>query len=97
MYNEVNRWEDDDYCLLLEDQQGFLFAHCYVYEEKLSTMKKIKKVCKEVLEWAYSEGYDGVHTYTENKKFAETLPNARHLEDFEEGGRLFGVYKWELK
>lgn len=94
MYNIVNKWENDRFSLLLEDVQGYLFAHCYVYDESLSTIKELKSLVKEVVDWAYSDGYDGVHAITDNMKFAEKTMGAKFLEELNQDGRTYGVYKW---
>lgn len=92
--NIVQTWQTDDYKVLVEDRDGYAYLHCYVYEFKKSVIKELKLLIGEILEWAYSEGYDGVHSLTKNKKMAEIIPGYMLLSDIEHEGDTYGVYKW---
>ena len=94
MCNIVRSWETVDYKVAAEDSEGFLFLHCDVKSHKLSVAKELKSLIKEVVDWASAEGYDGVHAFTQNKRFANFIPGARHLHDVEFSGEVYGVYKW---
>ena len=94
--NIVKTVQDEDFKVLLQDHEGYLFMHCYVYEYKPSVARKFRKLIKELLEWADSEYYDGIHAVTENKKFTESIKGARFIEDIDYQGQTRGVYKWDL-
>jgi len=95
--NVVKTIETEDYKVLLQDVEGYLFLHCYVYNHKPSVMKQLKRLDDELLSWADSEDYDGIHAATENRKMARLIPGAKFIQDVEEHGKTVGLFKWELK
>lgn len=85
-------WETNSFRIEFEDIDGYGFAHCEMFDERLSTFKQVRKTFKEVVAWACEEGYDGVHAYTPNGKFAEMMPGSQHIATVDNG---LEVYKWQ--
>lgn len=97
MYNKPNivkRFVGDNWEVLLEDYDGFLFMHCYMDEMKLSVLRETKNIMSEMLDWAHEDGYDGIHAITENKRFSSMIPGIVYSEDTEYEGTPMGFYKW---
>lgn len=94
MFNIIKEFGGEDFSILLEDCKGYLFAHCYVYDNKPSVIRKVKETSREVVSWSYENGYDGVHAITENRKFAEKTLGALFLQDHYHKGIKYGIYKW---
>lgn len=78
--------------------EGFLFLHCDVIDSSLCTLRKIKKMIKEFHGIALKEyGYDKpFFSYTQNPRWCKLI-GGEYANSFEEGGRHFEVWVWELK
>jgi hypothetical protein len=92
--NEVKRFVGDEWEVIMQDHNGYLYLHCNMTELKASVLREINGIMDTMLDWAYDEGYDGIHAFTENRHLAR-LSGARHIGDAEYEGMNLGIYKWQ--
>lgn len=90
-------YEDEDFEVKSEILNGVLFYHIYVGDFSLSTYKKMKKVWEELKRNAKDEGWDAIHSYTQNLSFVEKFGGSRIATVVGLTGDEYGVYRWELK
>lgn len=65
--------ENEDFRVDLELLNGALFAHVSVFNNKLSTFKKMRERWSELIRDAYFSGHEFIFSYTDNLKFANWL------------------------
>ena len=96
-YKQVTFWEDEDGRGVYEFYLGALYAHCYIYNEKLSTYKKLKEVWGAFKQWASLEGIEDVYSYTQNLKFCQFLDPCEVIGVVTIEDKTYEVVEWELK
>lgn len=86
----IKYYEDDSFSFLYTEEPEALFLHCYVYEWKLSVLKKMIKVFGEFL-----NEFSGklIMSITPNPKYCEML-GGKVIEELD--GNL-KVVIWEQK
>lgn len=95
--NKVEVFEDtEDYVAQIEYQSGFPFVHIRLKNGKVSSVKKIKRRFHLLKSHLMRQGYVKLFSYTQNKKYAETFPGAKHLTHFMHNNERYEVYEWEL-
>jgi hypothetical protein len=95
--NKVEVFEDtEDYVAQIEYQSGFPFVHITLKTNKISAAKKVRKRFHLLKTHLFNQGYSKLFSYTQNKKYAESFPGAKHLTHFEHNNSRYEVYEWEL-
>lgn len=90
-------YEDEDGEVREEVFNGVLFFHAEVYNFSPSVYRKIGKVWEDLKNQAKEVGWDFVHAYLENEKFAQKLGGERLATVVGLDGKEYGVYRWQLK
>lgn len=89
IYKGLDFWAQGEYCM------GVMFIHCDVYTPTSSTIKKARKMFKEVREAVNQHGYDSpIFTYTQNPRFCKLMGGVYH-NTFQFEGKTYEVWKWE--
>ena len=89
MYNIVYTSEGEHHKFVVEDRNGYAFLHTIRWENSLKAYKAARKALPIALKWLQKEGYDGLHTYTQNERLMKSLPMFVYLQDLatdEDGG-----------
>ena len=87
--------DDEFYTAKIEEADGWLFMHCDVHINSLSTIKRIKKQIKEVKQELGNLGYSRpLLSVTRNSHFARLL-KGRYLGDIKDNDEILGVWSWE--
>lgn len=100
MLSGVNRWtwyEDEDYTVTLEESEGLLFVHIEVYNFSKDIFLRIKQSWWELLFQCYLYGYEFLHTYTKNKKFADKMGTNELLTTLNFNGSEYSLVRWDLR
>jgi hypothetical protein len=90
-------YEDENFKVLLEDREGYLFLHVYVFNYNRMIKKQMAEMFEEIKEWADEECYDGIFAYTPNPKFCRVFGKYNHLRTINLGEEKYEVLQWELK
>lgn len=96
--NIQNIYVGPDFLAQGEMVEGFLFLHCDVLIHSRDTLRKIKKMIDDFHGVAYREyGYDKpFFAYTQNPRWCKLI-GGEYANSFEQDGRKFEVWVWELK
>jgi len=89
-------YKDEDFTVELEEVEGVLFFHCYVDNFNKTVMKRMYEVFALIKEYSFMHGWDAIHSYTSNPKFAMKLEGAFKIDEFEIEDTTFEVIRWEL-
>ncbi len=96
-YKTMQVYVDEDIEFRLERGEGVFLIHATANNNKLSTLKKGKKILKEMLTLAEFYGVDEMYTYTKDPKFVQLSGNAIYDDTIDVQGETFEVYRWELQ
>lgn len=90
-------YEDHTFRMVAEVVDEVMFVHCYVDEYNKTVKKNITAVFEEVKRAAQFFGWDAVHTYTDNPKFASLFEGGFKIKSFTFNETDYEVWRWELE
>lgn len=97
MSNVETVYKDDNFSVVKEEAYGVCFFHCYVDHFNKSVLKTMREVWEDIKEEARKDGWRVIHSYTPNPKFANLLPGAKKINEFEAQGKSYEVIEWDLE
>ena len=89
--------DTEHYEMIEEVLNGMLFYHIYVFDMTPSIYKHMKKEWENVKQRALNEGWDAIHSYTQNHSFVRKFGGEQIAKIIGLTGEEYGVYRWELK
>jgi len=93
--SEVEIYNDGNFTVQVEEQEGIMFLHCQAEEFSKSIWKQMKVVMEEIKLASAAHGWEEMFTYTRNGKFARLL-GAEPIDKFELRGEEYEVMRWPL-
>lgn len=84
----------EEYKIDIEYFHGEVFLHLLVDTFSPSIYKRIKEDFKYIKQLAYEEGFDYIHAYTPNLKFAKKMGEVEHLDTVEINSQTLEVIRW---
>lgn len=90
-------YEDDDFALEEQIEQGVVFIHLLVYRFNKTVLKKMQGMF-QVLKGTYKEdGYGEIFAFTPDPKFCRLIdPSAKTIESGVVRGKKMEVLVWDL-
>lgn len=89
--------DTEHYEMKEEVLNGVLFYHIYVFDLTPSVYKKMKTKWEEVKHKAREQGWDAIHSYTQNHSFVRKFGGVQIAKVTGLTGEEYGVYRWDLK
>ena len=95
MSKYIEIYDDGDFNVKVEEQDGIMFLHCDVENFNKTVLKNMRTVFEEIKVAAAYFGWEEIFSYTPNPKFAKIL-GGESINSFEVCGKTYEVMKWEL-